>query len=213
MKKIALLFTLTLACAGQLYGMDPTSLYELRRTGAENIRELPRDVRQEIINTALATSTNIDDTIAMIKKLSTSFGTRPGKLFGNLEDFTKFVHILADKFKGYYPYDIALSLAKANFATPTANKYIELTFPLINSVMNGDESIETTKRSIQQGADINGKAMVYSSLIAFLLYEKPSMKTIKLLLDQGAYVPYFKSSSVTNTITISQCITAETCRV
>src|SRR5690242_15449786 len=98
--KIALLFTI--ACVGQLYGMEKPSYGSL----------LP-ELKQEIINTALATSKNVDEAISMLKKLSALHGVEFDKLF-NLKDFTKLVHVLADKF------NISTSQVAQKIDTPVA---------------------------------------------------------------------------------------------
>ena len=84
MKKIALL--LTIVCTSQLYtmkriyGMEPEPSYET----------LPPELKQEIINTALATNKKLSKKIEMIKNLSALHGVQ----YDNLKDFTTLVHIL-----------------------------------------------------------------------------------------------------------------------
>ncbi len=86
MKKLILLFTITCA-ASQMYGME-----------TENIGGLPKEIQNQITQTAIASSKNLNETVVMIKRLSTSFGISYDKLFDNIKDFTKLVHMLADKF-------------------------------------------------------------------------------------------------------------------
>lgn len=90
MKKTALLFTIL--CAGQLYGMDPTSLDELRRTGPQCIGDLPKELQEQItqnahdiLKNALAKNDNLEDTVKAIKAASAAQGIR----YDNLKDFTR----------------------------------------------------------------------------------------------------------------------------
>jgi hypothetical protein len=116
MKRITLL--LTLLCASALNGMDPTSLYELRRTGPENPQPelgtfgyLPSELLEKIIQDAIASNNTFEKTINTINAVSALRGVKYDNIndfmrlarmlaneYNNLEDFTKLVHIISDKF-------------------------------------------------------------------------------------------------------------------
>ena len=186
MKKIALLFTII--CAGQLYGMEPME--------AEHIGDLPGELQREITQAAIASSKDLGKAIAMIKKLSESFGIQYNKLFGNIQDFTKLVYMLLDGFevspylrKGT-PYLIAQDLEKAHFTL--ASEYLSLREQLQKSVTEGDKNIEETKKLIEEGADVNSANTIFMALSANFLLARPAVQTIKLLLDHGAN-PYAKN--------------------
>jgi len=102
--------------------MDPTSLYELRRTGQEpSYATLPKEVKQEIITAALASSETVHQVMNAIKIFSTLHSVQFGKLFGNLKSFTALMDILAKKSPDASRKDIAEKLK-----IPTAKEYIQL---------------------------------------------------------------------------------------
>ncbi len=136
MKKLILLFSIV--CAGQLYGME-----------AENIMDLPEEIRNEIINAhnelikkALASSNTLEEAVQAIKA-----GALQGVKYDNLEDFTRLVRILADKF-GVYTEQVALA-----FNIPIAEKYIELGQSLIKSIESF--SLKAFYTALEEGADMN----------------------------------------------------------
>jgi hypothetical protein len=166
MKKIILLFTIV--CVGQLYGMEPT------------YHTLPKELQNEIVSTALATSKSVDDAVNMIKKLGTLYGVHYStqaatnllmtilpndigqaidevkKLQGTtLEDFTKLVHLLAGKFTRTTTENIA-----KRFDAPIAQTYIDLGEQLLG-VMFDDHPFKVSAL-IKNGADINFSAASYS---------------------------------------------------
>jgi hypothetical protein len=100
MKKMTLLFMLTLG-AGQLYGM----------------RDLPPDVRREIINKAIQSSTNLDDAVKAVNVACTV----QGACYDTLPKFTALVASLQIKFPNEFRYEIA-----AKFKTPIAKEYNKL---------------------------------------------------------------------------------------
>jgi hypothetical protein len=192
MKKIVLLFTIV--CASQLYGMDPTSsftkvsedrsLYELQRTGPQNISDLPKDVHNEIIKTALATSPDLLRTIEAINVASALRGVR----YDNLKDFTRLVHILSNKFNaldasmidwflGYHMPGVAL----------TADEYATLAHDLIDAIEKGQ--VDTAASLIEQGADVNysffSEDYGYTSAL-IIAVRKNDTEIVKLLLNAGA---------------------------
>ena len=183
MKKLILLFTIV--CAGQLYGMEAK-----QKMGA--LGTLPRDIRNEIVNTALATSNNLDEAISMIQKLSTLYNVR----YDNLNDFKRLVHLLADKF-GMSTLEIA-----SKFDTKTAKEYSTLGNLLMQSIIFS-ESDKITEL-ISRGADVNlsekkfllGEDGYYRSLETPLSWAKgikympceelAHKKTIEILIKAGA---------------------------
>jgi hypothetical protein len=173
MKKLILLFTIVCS-AGQLYGMEP----ELNPTLWE---QLPKELKQEIISTTLATSNSVDDAVNAIKALGTLHGVRyntqaaiglliktlpndPDKAINQvknlqgttLEAFTTLVHLVSDKFP-----EIATEAIAEKFETPTAQKYVELGNALL---MLSGTHIATTINEARQiikddGADVNFTAL------------------------------------------------------
>ncbi len=196
MKKIILLFTII--CAGQLYGME-----EAPKMGA--FGDLPEDVHKVIVQ-ALATSNNLEQTIEAIKVASVLRGVR----YDNLKDFTKLVHILADKFN-----TTTAKIAK-EFKTPIAEKYVnlgnDLTFYML--MFDKDGNIKDPDRFTQlinQGADVNytgtegsiyilGKGDfpdIQTPLIAAV--KSGNSDLVKLLLNSGAN-PYYKTPAGTTAL-------------
>lgn len=165
MKKLILLFTI--ACAGQLYGME-----------AESVRDLPEELRREIMQLAqvILPSNNLDEAITTIKKLSAFFGNP----LDDLKTFTALVHILADKFNKE-PSDVA-----KQFNTPTAEKYEKLSTALTNLIVN--HYFDGVKKLIEQGADVN--SVVYNATPLFRAAMKEDFNITELLLASGANVNY-----------------------
>ena len=67
MKKTLILFTL-LCAASALNGMDPTSLYELRRTGPEKMgsfAQLPKELHEEIKRDAIKKSAQTNELVTV----------------------------------------------------------------------------------------------------------------------------------------------------
>jgi len=139
--KIALL--LTILCAGQMYGMEPTSpvpyeassevrVDELRRTGPlypergtmGALEELPQDVHNEIIRMAIASSNTLEEAIQAIKVASVLRGVRYN--YDNLKDLTHIVDILSNIFPDMPKLIIATKinrqLAKEYFKTLASSK-------------------------------------------------------------------------------------------
>ncbi len=193
MKKIALL--LTIVCAGQLYtmkriyGMDPTSLYELRRTGPERGRyvglgDLPREV-QAIIIAYLQTNDDLDGTIAAIKEASKGVGLVNKQLneivnevYGIPKGFTALVHVLADKF------NTSTENVANKFNTSAAETYVKLGSSLLN--FSGDrtqDAYDKMAELIKQGADVNFSSE-YTPLE--MAIRNDDIEGVRLLLNSGA---------------------------
>ncbi len=140
MKKIALL--LTIVCTSQLYtmkriyGMEPEPSYET----------LPPELKQEIINTALATNKKLSKKIEMIKNLSALHGVQ----YDNLKDFTTLVHILNKELK------VTTARIAMKFNTPTAEKYLMLGHNLSEAVrLDTQAAHDKIADLIKEGADVN----------------------------------------------------------
>jgi hypothetical protein len=155
MKKILLLFTIV--CAGQLYGMDPTSLYELRRTGPikpsvakadrpDYLAMLPPEVKGLIV-LAVARSGTLQETIEAIRGL-----IETNKEFNvMLNDpiiIRAIIHILVQKFNTPSEY-IAQQLS-----TKGSEQYITLSKELMATLWQG-EYFHYAENLINRGADID----------------------------------------------------------
>ncbi len=169
MKKIALLFTLTLIGTGPLNSMEqPTkelAIYKL----------LLPELKLEIINKALAVSNNLDEAIGMINKLSIVHKTE----YNTIKYFTHLVHILADKFDKR-PIDIALK-----FQTPVAKEYSDL-YTRLEGLVSKQPDLTEVKNLLDEGlVDINAGPIIYKA-ISPVLNGQPIAAMIKLLLEYGA---------------------------
>jgi hypothetical protein len=156
MKKLTLLFTL-LCAANALNGMEPTSLYELQRTGPERscyvgmeIEDLPQGVQTSIAS-YLRAYNNLD---ALIKAIKTT--SMPNKLlmqiimsekYENQKKFTALVHMLADTF------NISTAAVAQKFATPAAMLYVQLGNALLIAASHND--FDKVMELFNQHADFN----------------------------------------------------------
>ncbi len=156
MKKIALL--LTIICAGQLYGMDPTSLYELRRTGPERGRykgfgDLPQDIKGLVVLT-LAQSDTMEEAIQAIRSL-TETDTAFNIAANDPIIIRAIIRILAQKFNAPSEY-IAQQLS-----TKGSEQYVDLSKSLIATLWQGahfhyfDAIEKSAEDLINAGADID----------------------------------------------------------
>ena len=145
MKKIALLFTLTLLGAGALNGMEP----EHGKSHWHRYGRSPADVKGLILM-YLHKSDNLDDIIYDIKKASLinkDLNTIVNKLYGNQKGFTALMHILANKF------DKTTETIAEKFNTPVAKHYLDLGEQLNFAI--GSADFDTAMQLIKQGADVN----------------------------------------------------------
>jgi hypothetical protein len=196
MKKLILLFTIV--CANQLYGMEPSPW-----------EQLPKELQEKIVNTALATSKSVDDAVNAIKAFGTLhkvhystqaatnllMKTLPNDLHKAInavknlqgttpQDFTKLMHILADKFNTN-TLSIASEFINLNLNKTTAQNYIELSKKLL-AIMLGKNNIPEAEKLIAEGADI-----LYEPALIYLIIENSILATsllekIKFSLDHGA---------------------------
>ncbi len=170
MKKTTLLFTIL--CAVQLYGMEET-----QKMGT--FGSLPEDIHKVIVQ-SLATSNNLEQTIEAIKVAGILQGVR----YDNLKDFTKLVHILANKF------NVPTEKIAKKFNTPIAQKYLQLCSDLFKKILMRS-SIEELTQLIQQGADVNCSAkfvLQLGGVNTALNYtiRLGTTDALKILLDYGA---------------------------
>lgn len=163
MKELILLFSIVCA-AGQLYGMEPANPY----------KSLLPELKREIINIAL-TRDNLDEAVGMIQGLSTLHNVR----YDNLSDFTRLVHMLANKFNALP------SIVAEGFKTLTAQKYLKLSRELYE-IMLRKNNIPEAQKLIAKGADILYEpALIYFIVSDYDLSISPFEK-IKFLLNHGA---------------------------
>ena len=168
MKKIALL--LTIVCAGRLYGME-----------AENIGSLPKELHDQLIQMAFTTSNNPAETIKAIQFASAVHGVQ----YDNLKDFTRLVHLLADKF------DTRTDIIANEFRTPAAKTYSTLGYSLIKAL--GDNTpVGHAKVAdlIQQGADVN---FISGDMPLYKAMRNLNVEGVKLLLNAGANPTFAKN--------------------
>lgn len=181
MKKIALL--LTIACATQLYGMEKE-----KPTYEETYGSLLPELKQNIISTALTRSNNLPEAIKIIESASAMYGA---PLYNNINDFTKLVHILANKFN-----TTTLNVAEQlNF--PISKKYTELVELAINFIqMYGKESY-LFNQWIKDGLDVN--ATINNDNTSLLMYAASygNTQAVKLLLNAGANPHYTNNQGQT----------------
>jgi len=160
MKKLLLLCTVV--WAGHLYGMEPLH-------SESSYKTLPPELRQEIINKALAVSEDYKDAIDMIKKLSILHGVELDKL--NLKDFTKWAHILANRF------GVSTAQVAREFKTPIAQQYNDLGLELFETshyaairIIHQDV-LSTINKLIDQGSDPNFSRYCSSSILLNIIEE------------------------------------------
>ncbi len=149
MRKLILLFTI--ACAtGQLYGMEPQNILE-----AQNIMDLPEDVRNEIFETVFTSGANtLQGTIDLVKVKSALLGIS----YDNLKTFTALMDVLAKKFPNILRKKIA-----EKFNTPIAQEYVtlgeQLFLPVFNvrlsNRQNEQSPVEDMKKLLKKDADPN----------------------------------------------------------
>ena len=169
MKKIALLFTLTLVGAGALYGMENNP-----QPGLGTFGYLPPELHEKILQDIIASSNTLEEAIKAVNAASMR-----GVQYNNLKAFTRLVHILASKFK------VPVNIIAEKFATPTAQKYIALSKILGEAV--DEDQVEMVKQLINQGAGVNYLFKDYNMLeLAVSNHSENSLKILKILLDHGA---------------------------
>lgn len=185
MKKITLLFTLTL-CAGALNGMEP-----------ETWNLLPREAQVLIIQ-ALNTGKNPNETIRAIMAASqTSKALNQiinEEYHGSIKKFTVLVDLLAKKFPNMSREEIV-----RKFNTPIAQQYIALSNKLGEAVAT--DLVEKVAQLINQGADVNFLFNNFNMLeLAVNNRSENSVKIMKLLIDHGAN-PYLVAKGTDHLLT------------
>jgi len=122
MKKMTLLFTLTLLCAGALNGMEP----EKPQLDPDLWGQLPEDVKPLIMVALAKSGGSLNAAIDNIKKVSlinTKLNQMINEQYGNLAGFTRLIHILANKFNMFSTSTEAIA---KKFNTPAAEQYLAL---------------------------------------------------------------------------------------
>lgn len=153
MKKIALLFTLTL-CTGALNGMEP------ERGRYIGMEELPVDVKGLIIQ-SLASGDTLSEVLNNIKAISRTnkqLNTIVNVMYGNPKVFTALVHTLANEF------NTTTEAVAKKIGTPAAKHYLDLADQLNAAIsyFNLDEAIQL----IKQGADVNYPAELVIQILS-----------------------------------------------
>lgn len=173
MKKVLLL--LTLISASQLYSMEPEK--------PNYMASLPKEIQVLIL-----TGNNLDDTIRLIKDfrgINSTFKQMVNAHYGdidNLQNFTKLVHVLANKFNK------TTKIVAEKFGTKIAQQYITLGNNLADNIYWNRKTKKITQ-DINQGADINYiDDNYYTPLILAIKSFRPDV--IKLLLDAKANLLY-----------------------
>ena len=182
---------LTIICANSLNGME-----------AERIGDLPEELRDEIATAAILSSESPDDAIIMIKKLSVLFSVQYDKLFSNLKDFTRLVHMLGDKFnlptkeiaerfdteKKSLDKKLRYALKQSVDITTVAKKYSNLAKELSDALQQPVD-ISIIAKLIEQGADVNYTFEHFGTIPTPILAQavsQASPEAVKLLIDGGA---------------------------
>jgi len=183
-----LLLLCAVVCASHLYGMEPASY-----------KTLPPELRQEIINIALAVIdrepptvtkngliiSSLDKTIEMLRKLGILHGVEFDTLF-NLKDFTKLMHILANKFN-VTTADVALKFNQGWIA----RQYLDLGYKLLGSDPESPSTLDDWIELIKEDADVNFSAHNYFYVVITPLNEAIRLavpEAVELLLNSGAKV-------------------------
>lgn len=175
----------TILCAGQIYGMEKE-----QPSGGP----LVPDVYTEILKKVVERSNTLADAIQAVDIASVLQGIR----YDNLKNFTRLVHILADKFHittQEAAHKIASSL---NNLLPIAKQYENLASNLNQALENFHSYTHPTKqepldarrnlikRLIADGADVNYSSSLHSMPLETAAIHANDIQLIKLLLDAGA---------------------------
>jgi len=139
---------------------------ELESKSGKRISELPQNVYDEIIGTTFKLEEAINAAKALQKVRH-----------NNLNDFTKLVHVLANKFD-----ELPVTVAE-KFNTSIAKTYIELHDTLGRAIVNSD--IGYTKQLILEGADLTGHVLTLMFAWTTILKEKQFASLKKELLKIG----------------------------
>jgi len=153
MKKLLLLSTLV--CAGQMYGMESQ---EPMGTFAQLPKEL---LHQEIIKQAIESSNTLEEAIKAVKMARALSGVQ----YDNLKNFTKLVHLLADKF------DTTTHEVANEFNTLLAKNYIQLGEQLLQlnnqfnqpNILDKDNIRNKIDQLINDGADVNFSTSIWDA--------------------------------------------------
>jgi len=134
------------------------------------ISDLPRDIHNEIIKMALASSNTLTETIKAINVANALRGVR----YDNLKDFTQLMHILAGKF------NVLPSVVAKEFNTSTAQTYSDLGCELSMQTRYWD-----LVQLIKQGADLNFINENYWTPLGNAIMHQ-DIELVRLLFNSGA---------------------------
>jgi len=162
-----------LVCAGQIYGMEPQE-----PMGA--FAQLPKELHQEIIRKAIESSDTLEE---FVKAVNVACALQ-GVCYDNLKDFTKLMHMLADKF------DTTTHEVAGNFHTSLAEKYIQLGEQLliIDDESSQLDTFDKVTQLINDGADVNftmRNNMAIDSTPLFVAIQLINVDVVKLLMQSG----------------------------
>lgn len=157
----------------------------------KTFKQLLSEHKHEIIKMAIASGTGVEETIEAIKVASVLQGMHYDKLFDNLTDLTKLIHILSDKF------DVTTQYIAELVGTPTATEYIELGKNLLSDLdqllenVGDNDSVRIFSDHIIQlvnnGADVNFSTYddYYEGTPLDTAIQRVNIEGIKLLLKLG----------------------------
>lgn len=164
MKKMTILFTIL--CASQLYGM----------------RELPYDIRHEIVKKAIESSDTLDDAV----KAANVACTIQGACYeNNLANFTRLVGMLHSKF----PTETRKEITKKLNTSTVKEEYMSLVGQFIDKVLlgiNTATALENAKILLDAGVDPNydwGSSRLQTSLLQTSKALKQQDQNVKDIID------------------------------
>lgn len=170
--------------------LESSRLIELRGEW----KMLPNDVKVLILMALAQSGDELEESVHNIKKVSL-VNRDLNKMLNDLKEFTKIVHIIADKFDNLTSHEVA-----DEFDTSIAKQYIEINESLVLAILSGSPSPEKVIKLLNQGADVNfctgflgigygGYGALNTPLTFAVRAFSPEL--VKLLLDAGAN-PFFK---------------------
>jgi hypothetical protein len=152
--------------AGMIYGdvqLDKTAAIEILKKALSNNMDLLKNLLKNI------RPNDFDGAIEIIEKLE----------INDLKDFTKMIHILADKFN-----EPTGLIVKHSFKTPVSQEYQNLGMQLLNIAGREGESVRNKIiELIKEGADIN---FAFGDSVLAKAISEYSLENIELLLKLGA---------------------------
>jgi hypothetical protein len=172
MKKVALLCALI--CAGQLYGMEKEEA-----VGIYTSPLMLPEIKQQILNVALAASKNVDEAINVIKNFSVMHQV---PFANNFQNFIKFVNLLAKRFP-----ELTKSVIAKKLNPSLAKQYDELNMKLLNSAC---DSVGDIAYLLKQGAAVNYVEPKSGKTILHYAISCQNIDGVKLLVNSGVNLFY-----------------------